>query len=97
MLLAVWVSRELHVKNWAWPLVFLAAVCMACYQPLFFTAVKETGIAVGTVIAIGSAPIIAGPSNGRIEETPAKLLVDCDCAGFSGLLASVFRQFQCSD
>ncbi len=60
MLLAVWVSRELHVKNWSWPLVFLAAVCMACYQPLFFTAVKETGIAVGTVIAIGSAPIIAG-------------------------------------
>ncbi|PWI60715.1 EamA family transporter [Bacillus subtilis] len=60
MLLAVWISRELHVKNWSWPLVFLAAVCMACYQPLFFTAVKETGIAVGTVIAIGSAPIIAG-------------------------------------
>lgn len=64
MLLAVWISRELHVKNWSWPLVFLAAVCMACYQPLFFTAVKETGIAVGTVIAIGSAPIIAGALNG---------------------------------
>ncbi len=60
MLLAVWISRELHVKNWSWPLVLSAAVCMACYQPLFFTAVKETGIAVGTVIAIGSAPIIAG-------------------------------------
>ncbi len=55
MSLAVWISRKLHVKNWS-----SAAVCMACYQPLFFTAVKETGIAVGTVIAIGSAPIIAG-------------------------------------
>ncbi|OEC78960.1 carboxylate/amino acid/amine transporter [Bacillus halotolerans] len=60
MLLVVCISRELHVKNWSWPPVFLAAICMACYQPLFFTAVKETGIAVGTVIAIGSAPIIAG-------------------------------------
>ncbi|MFO3790040.1 carboxylate/amino acid/amine transporter [Bacillus mojavensis] len=60
MLLVVWISRELHVKNWSWTPVFLAAICMACYQPLFFTAVKETGIAVGTVIAIGSAPIIAG-------------------------------------
>ncbi|MCY7946014.1 DMT family transporter [Bacillus atrophaeus] len=60
MLLVVFISGKLDVKNWSWRLVFFAAVCMACYQPFFFTAVKETGIAVGTVIAIGSAPVIAG-------------------------------------
>lgn len=33
---------------------------MACYQPLFFTAVSMTGIAIGTIITLSSAPIIAG-------------------------------------
>ena len=33
---------------------------MAFYQPFFFSAVSLSGIAVGTVVAIGSAPIIAG-------------------------------------
>lgn len=38
----------------------LAAVAMAAYQPAFFTAVDATGVAVGTVVAIGSAPVLAG-------------------------------------
>ena len=33
------------------------AVGMAAYQPLFFTAVDRTGVAVGTVVALGSAPL----------------------------------------
>lgn len=32
------------------------AAGMAAYQPLFFTAVDRTGVAVGTVVALGSAP-----------------------------------------
>ncbi|GGK27825.1 transporter [Caldalkalibacillus thermarum] len=46
----------------AWPLgaTLIAAVSMALYQPLFFSAVASTGVAVGTVVAIGSAPILAG-------------------------------------
>jgi DME family drug/metabolite transporter len=31
---------------------------MAAYQPLFFAAVHQTGVAIGTVLAIGSAPIL---------------------------------------
>lgn len=38
----------------------LAVASMAAYQPLFFAAVAGTGVAVGTIVAIGSAPIIAG-------------------------------------
>lgn len=60
MIFAVALRKKLHMKHWSWRLTCLAAVCMACYQPFFFTAVKETGIAAGTVIAIGSAPVIAG-------------------------------------
>lgn len=32
---------------------------MAAYQPLFFAAVRQTGVAVGTLTALGSAPILA--------------------------------------
>lgn len=37
-----------------------AAICMAAYQPLFFAGVDRTGVAVGTIVTIGSAPILSG-------------------------------------
>ena len=45
-----------------WPVLptLLAAVCIAAYQLCFFAAVDRTGVAVGTVVAIGSAPVLAG-------------------------------------
>jgi DME family drug/metabolite transporter len=45
-----------------WPLVptGAAALAMAAYQPLFFAGVRLTGVAVGTVVAIGSAPVVTG-------------------------------------
>lgn len=45
-----------------WPLVptMLGALCMAAYQVFFFEAVTKTGVAVGTIVAIGSAPLFAG-------------------------------------
>lgn len=45
---------------WPWLPTALAAGSMAVYQLVFFAAVRQTGVAVGTVIAIGSAPMIAG-------------------------------------
>ena len=38
----------------------VAAVAMAAYQPLFFGGVARTGVAVGTVVGIGSSPVFAG-------------------------------------
>jgi drug/metabolite transporter, DME family len=38
----------------------LAAVAVSGYQLCFFTAVRLTGVAVGTVLAIGSAPVFTG-------------------------------------
>jgi drug/metabolite transporter, DME family len=40
--------------------LLLAAAAVAGYQVCFFTAVRDTGVAVGTVVAIGSAPVFAG-------------------------------------
>jgi DME family drug/metabolite transporter len=37
-----------------------AVLTIAAYQPLFFGGVARTGVAVGTVVGIGSAPVFAG-------------------------------------
>ncbi|MFZ7103209.1 MAG: DMT family transporter [Peptococcaceae bacterium] len=46
----------------SWPKLptFLAAVSMAAYQPCFFAGVSKTGVAIGTVVAIGSSPVLTG-------------------------------------
>ncbi len=61
-LLALAVVRgRLHSRT-PWPVLttLLAAVCIAAYQLCFFAAVASTGVAVGTLVAIGSAPVLAG-------------------------------------
>jgi DME family drug/metabolite transporter len=41
-------------------LLSLTGFCLALYQPLFFLGTDRNGVAVGTVVALGSAPILAG-------------------------------------
>lgn len=41
-------------------LMALTGVCLAIYQPLFFLGTARNGVAVSTVIALGSAPVLAG-------------------------------------
>jgi DME family drug/metabolite transporter len=42
------------------PGLLIAGVCVAAYQVTFFESVSRTGVAVGTVVALGSAPAFAG-------------------------------------
>ncbi|PMC40255.1 EamA family transporter [Bacillus sp. UMB0899] len=56
----VLVTGKFNVNNWPVKTTLLASICMALYQPLFFSAVTITGVAIGTVVAIGSAPILSG-------------------------------------
>ncbi len=45
-----------------WPIfpALLCAVAVAAYQLTFFAGVARAGVAIGTIIAIGSAPALAG-------------------------------------
>jgi len=80
-------------RDWQLRPLLLAAFFTAMYQLTFFSAVAKTGVAVGTVVGIGSAPI-AGGLLGLIfrGEKPgrrwyaATLLAICGCIllGFSG-------------
>ena len=58
--LAGWTGSMPSRQSVRWRPIALAALGMAGYQPAFFTAVDRTGVALGTVVAIGSAPIITG-------------------------------------
>ncbi len=44
----------------AFALMALTGVSLAAYQPLFFLGTERNGVAVGTIVALGSAPVIAG-------------------------------------
>src|SRR4051812_27572265 len=46
--------------RWSVPAVLAGGVGVAGYQLSFFAAVADTGVAVGTVVALGSAPVFAG-------------------------------------
>ena len=60
LLIIMLVMKKINFGTWPWKLTIIAAICMALFQPLFFTSVRVTGIAIGTVVAIGSAPIFSG-------------------------------------
>lgn len=52
--------RKIKFRHWAWKYTFFAALSMALFQPLFFSSVRLTGVAIGTVVTIGSSPVFAG-------------------------------------
>jgi DME family drug/metabolite transporter len=47
--------------------LLLAAGAVATYQLSFFAAVHDTGVAVGTIVALGSAPALAGAIEWAVE------------------------------
>ena len=61
-LLLLAVARGGVTKGMRWPLIptLCAGGCIASYQLTFFAAVKTTGVAVGTMVGIGSSPVMAG-------------------------------------
>lgn len=44
----------------SWPVVMAGAAAIVAYQPAFFLGTSINGVAIGTVVAIGSGPIITG-------------------------------------
>ncbi len=63
ILLAAWQGELASLRQWrTWPrrTTLLAAAAIAAYQVFFFAAVARTGVAVGTIVGIGSTPIAAG-------------------------------------
>ena len=49
-----------RLRKLPWPLILLAALCIAVYNLAFFAGVRATSVAIGTAIALGSGPVWAG-------------------------------------
>jgi len=47
-------------QSWHIPTVLIAGLSIALYQPFFFEGTARTGVAVGTMVGIGSSPVFAG-------------------------------------
>lgn len=50
----------LRAWNFNYPLILLTGFFVALYQVSFFSGVKLTGVAAGTIVGIGSSPVFAG-------------------------------------
>lgn len=51
---------KIRLHGWDWKAITIYAVALWLYQIFFFQGVHLIGVAVGTVIAVGSTPIFAG-------------------------------------
>lgn len=60
LLLIALAGRSFTGSRWKLSHIVIGTVCVAGYQVSFFTAVHLTGVAVGTIVAIGSGPVFAG-------------------------------------
>lgn len=60
LLIAGAVGQLRGLRSLRRPATLVAAVGVAAYQPFFFLAVDRTGVVLGTIVAIGSAPVFAG-------------------------------------
>jgi DME family drug/metabolite transporter len=53
-------SSGAATRLWRTPVGVLAGACTALYQVCFFAAVERAGVALGTLVTIGSGPVFAG-------------------------------------
>ncbi|MEV6138010.1 EamA family transporter [Nocardia sp. NPDC051990] len=60
LLLFLSTGKRLRCTRGEWWLVVVGALAVAGYPVTFYPAVARTGVAVATVIALGSAPVFAG-------------------------------------
>lgn len=60
LLLGLILLRKMNFHKWPWKSTILAALSIAIAQYFFFTSIRLTGVAIGTVVALGSAPAFTG-------------------------------------
>jgi len=80
-------TGQLHrIAGMRRPATLLAAAGVAAYQPFFFLGVDRTGVVLGTIVAIGSAPVFAGLLAWGYDRTPpSRLWVGATVVGVAGI------------
>lgn len=87
LLFFVLATRTLSWREVPWRAALASAVLMALFQPLFFSAVQLTGVAIGTVATIGSAPVFSGILEWiLLKRRPDRVWVFATLAAITGCL-----------
>lgn len=60
LLIIMVLLKKINFKTWPWKETIYAAICISLFQLLFFSSVLLTGVAIASVVAIGSAPVFSG-------------------------------------
>ncbi len=68
--LIAWLVAPKSTARWPVGLVLASGAAVAVYQLSFFEAVDRTGVAIGTVVALGSAPAMTGALARVMNGTP---------------------------
>ena len=79
------------LRLWRQPVALWAGVMTAFYQVCFFASVQRTGVAIGTLVTIGSGPVLAGVLSWvLLRERPQRawVLATALCVLGLGLLAA---------
>ena len=85
-------TRKSDVTNFGAPLYIwvVAGFGQAMYGATFFAAVHETGVAIGTVVALGSAPILTGLLSALLFRSwPTRNWIVATTAAIAGMAAIV--------
>ncbi len=92
-------SRDFRLSNWPWGKTLLAGVSIAIYQFTSFSAMSATGVAVGAIVAMGTAPIFAGILEFFVKKKPPlRFLVFIHSLGSIRVLFSIVsfrRKYSC--
>ncbi|WP_419960627.1 DMT family transporter [Psychrobacillus sp. BM2] len=60
LLIILVLFKKIQFLSWPWKQTLYAAICISLFQLLFFSSVRLTGVAIASVVAIGSAPVFSG-------------------------------------
>ena len=70
LLLVLLFLGKINPSRWPLKYIVIVALALALFQFCFFSSVRLTGVAVGTVVSIGSAPVFSGLMEWIILRTP---------------------------
>ncbi|WP_295790803.1 DMT family transporter [uncultured Microbacterium sp.] len=80
-------ARTMGTGRATFPLIALGALGVLAYQPLFFLGTRENGVAIGTVVALGSAPIATGIVDAvRLRRAPSPRWVLATAVALAGVV-----------
>lgn len=87
LLVFVILAKKISWHEIPWQAALASAVLMALFQPLFFSSVQLTGVAIGTVATIGSAPVFSGILEwSLLKRRPDRIWVSATVSAVAGCL-----------